>query len=438
MSPKRIAGIVVMAGLAVFGGWRIWQAYQKQSAPQAARPGGPGGARVVSVSTSQAKAGVVQEEILVTGSLKPKEQVDVTPKATGRVERMHFQVGDAVKKGDLIAELEDDELQQQVNRAIAAQAVARASLAQREAELSNSRAELARTRTLFSEGLVPRQEFEAKQTGYEVVQAQVRLARAQEEQAQAELNELKIRLEQTKILAPMPGHIGRRYVDVGALVNPATPIVHLVNLSTMVTVANVPEREIRKLRVGNRATIQVDAFGDSKVFGRVARIGPVLDVATRSASVEVEIPNPDGGLKAEMFARVTLDLASTRPAVLIPREALVYRGQQPGVYVLESKRPVFRLVETGLTQGEDVEVLANLAAGTTVIARGASMLNEGDQIRIVTAGGEGRAGREGREGGGGKESSPREPAGGPAGKKSPAAQAEAGRRGETTAVPQSQ
>jgi len=428
-SRKRIVGLAVLAILVVFVGWRIWAAYQKKAATQSRSTTA---ARVVSVSVTEARSGVVQEEILVTGALKPKEQVDVTAKATGRVEKMYFQVGDSLKKGDLIAELEDDELQQQVNRAVAAQGVVRASLAQRQAELSNAKAELDRAKQLFNEGLVPRQEFESKQTQYEVVQAQVRLARAQEEQAKAELNELQIRLEQSKIHAPMAGHVARRYVDVGALVNASTPIIQLVNVAVLVTMANVPEREVRKLQVGNRATIQVDAFGDRKFEGRVARIGPVLDPATRSATVEVEIPNRDGGLKAEMFARVMLDLASTRPAVLIPREALVYRGQQPGVYVLESKRPVFRTIETGLTQGEDVEVLTNLRLGTSIVAHGASMLTEGDQIRIVSRDGKLRGG-EGEQ----QPASLKKP-GSEASRKDSAGKSKPGGRGGTVSGSQSQ
>ncbi len=414
---KRVIGFVLLAILLVFGGWRIWQAYQKKSRARAGRSG-PGAARVVSVSVGQARTGLVREELLLTGALKPKEQVDVTPKATGRVVQIHFEVGAAVKKADLIAELEDAELQQQVNRATAAIAVAAASLAQRQAESLKAKAELERARTLHDEGLFPRQEFESKQTAFDVVEAQVRLARAQVEQAQAELNELKIRLEQTKIYAPMSGHIARRYVDVGALVNPSTPIVNLVNLFIMVTMANVPERQVAKLRVGTPAAMQVDAFGDRQFVGRVARIGPVLDAATRSATVEVEIPNPDAGLKGEMFARVALDLATTRQAVLIPREALVYRGQQPGVYILDVNRPVFRLIDTGVTQGEDVEVLAHLSPGETIITRGASMINEGDQIRI--AGGESK----GRGAGSGQEAPREKPRGGP-GRKAAAAGAPA-------------
>jgi RND family efflux transporter MFP subunit len=197
------------------------------------------------------------------------------------------------------------------------------------------------------------------------------------------LRELTIQRNQMKITAPISGHVAQRYVDVGAVISPATPIVKIVNLSTMVTVANVPEKDIAKLRVGSRAMVTVDAAGATQIAGKIARVAPVLDVATRTALVEVEIPNPTGALKAEMFARVNLDLSRTRQAVLIPRDSLVYRGQQAGVYMLENNRHVFRAVETGDTHGSDIEVVANLPAGVTVVNRGAAMLQEGDRINIV-------------------------------------------------------
>ena len=377
---KKIGLIVVLGTATVSGALRLHSIYRQESAGAPSKKTA-GGDRIVPVGTAAARTGTVREEILLTGSLRPKEQVEVTAKVTGRMEKIAFELGDSVKKGDLIAVLEGDELQQQVNRAAAALAVARASSQQRRAQLANSKAELSRAETLLREGLIPKQDYESRITAFQVVEAQLQLAQAQEQEAQAQLNELSIRLSQSKIYAPMSGHVARRHVDVGALVTPSTPIISLVNLATLVTRANVPEREVGKLRVGNKATVEVDAFGNRRFLGRVARIGPVLDASTRSATVEVEIPNPDGGLRAEMFVRVTLDLGTTRPAVLIPREALVYRGQQAGVYLNQAGTPVFMPVDPGLTVDAEVEV-SPLKEGTTVIARGASMLREGDKIRI--------------------------------------------------------
>lgn len=404
----RISIFVLVVGAIAFGAW-----YYKQSAlrakqaaapagprPSGGGPPGPGGrpsmiprSQIVTVSAVRAELGAVREKLALTGALKPKEQVDVTPKSTGRLQRIHFHVGDAVQAGALIAELERDELEQQVRRSEAAIGVARAALSQRTAELSNAEAQLGRAERLRADGLISPQDYEAQKTQTEVIRAQVKLAQAQMEQAEAELRELKIRLEQTRVYSPMNGHIAVRYVDVGALLSPSTPIVRVVNLSTMVTAASVPERDVGKLRVGNRAVVRVDAFGDREFTGRVARISPVLDAATRTANIEIEIPNPNGLLKAEMFARVELDLETTRQAVLIPREALVYRGTQAGVYLINNDRPDFRPIETGLTQGDRVEVLANLAPGTLLVGKGATMIAEGDRIRLAGEGADAGADR---------------------------------------------
>ncbi len=385
---KRTLIVIAIMALAGLGAWRLRQSGQEEAAAKSA-PRGPV-SRQVTVDLAKVETGSIQEQILITGALKPKEQVDVTVKAPGRVEKILVHVGDSVKVGDLIAELEQEELKQQVNRAQASLSVSRAALTQREAELSNAEANLKRAEMLMNDGLISAQDLEARKTGYQVVQAQVRLSQAQVRQAEAELRELNIRLGHTQIFAPIHARVAHRYVDVGALVSPSIPIVRLVNLDTMVTAASVPEREVGKLRVGNRATVRVDAFGSQSFQGRVARISPVLDAATRSANIEIEIANPGGLLKAEMFARVELDLASTRETTLIPREALVYRGQQPGVYLLEDNQHAFVPIETGLMQGEKVEVLGGIQPGKTIVGRGSSMLGEGD--RVVIAGQE-RKGR---------------------------------------------
>lgn len=381
---KRIILLLVVVGLGAFAGFRIWESYQRLHTAKATTKGqGPG--RVVSVTLGEAKLGSIRQELTIAGALKPKEQVDITAKATGRVEKLNFQIGDRVEKGELIAELEDDELVQQVNRANASLAVARASADQRRAELANSKSDLERFQALFEQGLIPKREYQAQQTSSQVFESQLQLSLAQVRQAQAELNGLKIQQQQTRIAAPMTGWVARRHVDVGALVNPSTPILTLVNLSTMVTVASVPEREVGKLRVGMKAAVELDAFGDRTFTGIVARISPVLDAATRSAMVEIEIANPQGQLKAEMFARVKLGAMSSREAILIPRAALVYRGAQPGVYVVQGNTPQFRAIEAGVTEGEQVEALTNLQPGTKIVSTGASMLSEGDRIRVLKA-----------------------------------------------------
>lgn len=351
-------------------------------------PGGPpgvanfGGNRPPLVEVGIVSQGTIREQLSLVGSLKPKEQVEVIPKITGKVERVLVDVGDLVREGQLIAELEGDELAQQVLRAEASLAVAEATLAQRQAELENARAEEERAAQLMAEGLVSVQAQQTVQTRARVVESQLKLAEAQIRQAEADLAELKIRQQQTRVVSPLTGWVGRRYVSPGALVNPNTPVASVLRLSTMITEVRVPEEHLGKLRVGNRAVVAVDAQGGQTFEGRVARISPMLDAATRSGSVEVEIPNPGGHLKAEMSARIQMEMGTERQALLVPREAVVMRGQQTGIYVLEADRVRFQQITTGLSTDQGVEVLGGLRAGTTVITRGSQGLQDGVVVEV--------------------------------------------------------
>ncbi len=398
----RLIAIVIGVGLVYLVGSRVYELKEEQAGPAAGAKKKGGGGRVVSVDLASADIGQVREVLLLTGALKAKESVDVVAKVTGRLEKMYFQVGDRVTKGALVAELEDDEIQQRVRRAEASIAVSAANVTQRQAELSNLNANLERGKQLFDEGLLSPQEFDQQKTSLAMVEAQVQLAEAQMQQSEAELRELNIQLAQTKIYAPLSGDVAERFVDAGALLGPSTPILRIVNLATMVSQGNVPERNVGKLRVGNEAEVRVDALPDQVFRGRVARIAPVLDAATRSALIEIDILNPRRTLKAEMFARINLDLGTMREATLIPRDGLVYRGTQPGVYVVDGNqpdRPVFRAIETGMTREDEVEVLANLDPGTKIVGRGATMLRDGDRIAVAGAGGGG--GKKGSGSGGG-------------------------------------
>ena len=360
------------------------QGQQQGGNRQGGPPGGGnfGGNRPPLVEVGDVTQGMIREQLSLVGSLKPKEQVEVIPRITGKVERVLVDVGDAVREGQLIAELEGDELGQQVLRGEASLAVAQATLAQREAELENARAEEARAAQLMAEGLVSLQAQQTVQTRARVVESQVKLAEAQIRQAEADLAELKIRQQQTQVVSPLTGWVGRRYVHPGALVNPNTPVVSVLRLSSMITEVRVPEEHLGKLRVGNRAVVAIDAFGGQTFDGRVARISPMLDAATRSGSVEVEISNPGGRLKAEMSARIQMDMGTERQALLVPRDAVVMRGQQAGVHVLEADRVRFQQIETGLTTDRGVEVLGGLRAGTTVVTRGSQGLQDGATVEV--------------------------------------------------------
>jgi RND family efflux transporter MFP subunit len=134
--------------------------------------------------------------------------------------------------------------------------------------------------------------------------------------------------------------------------------------------------------VGNPARVTVDAIAEGEFRGEVVRISPLLDPQTRTGEVEIQIANPDNVLKAQMFARAMLDLPSVRTALLVPRQGIVYRGDRAGVYLVADDTARFQPVETGLTQGDDVEVISGLVDGQIIVTEGSNLLRDGDPIQI--------------------------------------------------------
>jgi len=401
---KHFLIILPLLGLGGLVGYKVHQAVKAKSqmqsgasGPMGQSPGGGGGggrggggmggmgggARVQQVQTGVVTSGRVSEKISLTGSLKAKEQVDVNPRIAGRIISIKVDTGQPVARGALIATIEDDEIKQQIERSKAAIAVVDAQIAQREAELTNAKAELDRKRQLIEAGLLARIELDSLETRVRVAQSQLELARAQRRQSEAEQRELDIRQGQTRVFAPISGIVSRRHVDTGAMASAATPIVTVMSINPMVIEATTNERDIARIRRGAQVSVTVDSLPGQQFAGRVMRISPQLDPQTRNGQVEIEIPNRNGALKGEMFARIELNLGSQRETSLLPRDALVYRGEQPGVYMLESDIARFRAVETGLTQDDKVEVLNGLKVGDVVITRGSNLVKDGDRVRAM-------------------------------------------------------
>lgn len=373
-----LAGVFLLAGLIAFRLYQEWPADDAAGGVQM-----PPGGFSRTVNSAVAEYGAVSEAVTLVGSLRAQEQVEVNPRVSGRVKRILVDIGDRVQVGELLAEIEDDELLQQLKQSDAALDVSRAMVQQRVLELRNQEVNLQRARGLQDSGLMSAEQLEQAQTRFDIAQAQVNLARAQQGQSEAGHRELEIRHDQMRIVAPMDGFVGRRWIDRGALVNSNTPIVTIVNLTTLKLVAAVPEREITKVETGATGIVYVDALPGETFIGEVARISPLLDPQTRTAQVEVVVPNTDGRLRAEMFARVELSLGSNRKALRIPRQALVVRGLDEGVFVLRDGTAHFTQIKTGLAEADWIEVTAGLQPGDTVATMGANLLHDGDTVRVV-------------------------------------------------------
>ena len=357
--------------------------------------GGQFGRPPLTVELAKATRATIQSEITVVGNLIGKTTVSVASRAAGRVESVTVQLGDRVTRGQRLAKIEDFDIQEQVKQAEAAQQVAEATIRQREADLKLAQTNAERSRSLFERQLLPKQTLDDNEARYQSAVASVDLARAQNSQSKARLDELRINLGNTVISSPVTGFVSKRSVDPGAFVSQNVSVVDVVDISIVRLVANVVEKDLKELQTGNTTRVEVDAFPGEVFTGRIARVSPVLDPATRTAPIEIEIPNGAARLKPGMYARVSVTTSTKKQALVVPANAVADLGGRRGVFTPLNESAVFRALDLGTEQGNVVEVLGGLNDGDTVITTGSSALRDGDRIVLP-----GSAGGRGRRGGG--------------------------------------
>lgn len=384
-----LAFVLVAAGAAAV---LVYQQLVPVPSADEPRPGGPPGSgaflvQPLLVDTTGVTRADVAEELQIVGNLVGAASVEVAPKLSGRLERLGVRLGDQVSRGREIARIEDDELQQQVSQAQASFEVARATVRQREADLGLAKTTRERAQSLFERELVSGQEIDDAEAVHQAAIAQLDLARAQFDQANAYLQELQINLANTVIRSPVDGFIGRRYLDPGAYVTSSTAVVSVVDVSLVRLVANLVERDLRLVSEGVQARIEVDAFPGETFIGHVARIAPVLDPATRTAQIEIEVPNPDFRLKPGMYARVGLSVGTSSGVVVVPREAVVTRTSARGVFRVDvaSDQPTVEFIALviGLEDQTYVEVVKGVSEGDLIVTTGAAGLQHGDPVALA-------------------------------------------------------
>ena len=404
-----IAAVVVVLGLWMYlrpgstDGTTSAQAANGQPGGGGGRGGGAtgGGAfrPTMTVETTTTRRLDVAERVMVVGNLIGAATVAVVPKVSGRLEAVNVRLGDQVRRGQLLATLEDRELREQVRQNEASLEVSRATVRQREADLKNAQSNLERSRNLFARNLIARQTLDDAEARYDAALAQVDLAKAQGNQATARLDELRINLSNTRILSPVDGFVGSRSLDPGAFVGTNSSFLSVVDIHFVRLVANLVEKDLRRIVLGMPAQVEVDAYPGEVFQGRVARLAPVLDPATRTAQMEVEVPNPASRLKPGMYARVQFVVLQRADALTVPRNAIVDLEGTRGVFVADGKTARFKPIKSGIVDGDAVEIIEGVPNDATVITLGSASLRDGDPIVVAGQGGRGARGGGGRGGG---------------------------------------
>jgi RND family efflux transporter MFP subunit len=376
--------LVVCVGLV---GWQVYRKIE-QAGGAGIKRNGP---MAVAVETAPVRRQTVRRIGEFSGTLTPKSQFYVAPKVPGRLEKMLVNIGDALKTGDLVALLDQEEYIQQVKQAEAELDVAKANLAEADSALEVARSDYARRKKLIQRQATSLTEAEIAEAKYLAADAKRKVALAQIAQKEAALKAAEIRLSYTEIYASWEGgselrKVSERFVDEGAMLRANDPIVSVVDVSTVIGVIHVIERDYPSIHMGQKAFLHTDAYPNQSFTGEIIRISPVIKESSRQARVEIEVPNPSGKLAPGMFVRAVIQFEEHPDAVTVPINALVKRNGQSGVFVadMETKTARFVPVVTGITNNSVVEVVEPKLDGR-VVTLGHHLLTDG--TAIMTSGG---------------------------------------------------
>jgi len=352
------------------------------------------------------------------GSLAPNQQADVAAETSGKVAAVGVDLGSSVRRGQMIVKLDDADFRIKVQQAQAQLDQAKATQRQNEAKIglrpgqkfnpenvpevagARSALELAeknlrRYEKLVETGDISRSAYDqqksqrdqlAEQYQALIHQAQqnyaaVANAQAAVDAAATQLALAKRNLGYTVVVSPMPGYVAERPADVGEYVSPQQKVATVVNLNPLRVRIDIPEQAIPQIRTDESVSVSVAAYPDRNFAGRVARVSPNVTAASRTLTVEADVENPKAELKPGQFATVRVLLPQTEPAVLVPQRALRTISGATYVFVIKNGHAEQRLVQSGQTEGDLIELKSGVAADEVVATSGVDQLSDGAAVR---------------------------------------------------------
>jgi membrane fusion protein, multidrug efflux system len=357
----------------------------------------------VDVATAPAVTRNLQRDVEVVGSFAADEEVVVSAQAAGELSQLNVDFGGYVSQGQVIATIDQRDAKLKVEQAEATlkQTVARLGMKEGEKFDSNQNAdvrvaksqldwaklELDRSVKLIEKGDIPRSSYDEKVTNHNLAQARYQAALdsvnqqlAAVEQQKAALALAKKALADTVVRSPIRGAVKEKHASRGSYLMVNGKIVTLVKINPLRLRADIPESSVAAVRTGQTINVTVDAFPNRTFTGRVVRIGPSLDEKTRALTVEAEVANSGNLLRPGMFAKSRLITSANAPAVMVPQRAVVTVAGLSKVFVIENGKAVERVVKTGATDGDLIEIVEGVKDGEAVAASNLDKLVTGTAV----------------------------------------------------------
>jgi RND family efflux transporter MFP subunit len=321
---------------------------------------------VSNVTVTVAQKTTALDWMEAVGNVRAGQSSQVASQMMGNIVEIRVQEGDRVKPGQVLAIVDDAQPRSRVEQATSAVTAAEKEVSAADSDLALADSTLKRYQQLFEKKSVSPQEFDEIKARYRSAEARRDMALAAKAQANAGLTLTETSLGYARIRAPFAGVITEKKAEAGMLASPGMPIFTIEDTRRYRLEATIDESDMRIARLGQVVPVTIDALGNTELSGKVVQIVPAADPTSRSFLVKIELPS-DSRLRSGLFGRARLPRGE-RTSLLIPRSALVERGQLQGVFVVTANEIAgLRYITLGRTAGDHVEVLSGLQAGEKLI-----------------------------------------------------------------------
>ena len=346
-------------------------------------------ARLITVGVVSPLRQDLDIRLTYTADISPNQVVNIFSRVDGYIAKLHVDKGDFVRANQLLLEIDHTDYQHAVNQAKANLSSAKAKVSQQDAVVRNAKLTFDRIQSLVKDRFVSQQDLDNAQVNLEA-------AWAAHESLQAQVNQMEVALAQTEtnlaysyIRAPFPGYIAERNLDTGSYVTSATAststmsrgIMSLHDINTVRVLIEVVERDIPLVKIGQKAELRAEAYPDQVFEGTVTRIVQSLNRATRTMTVEIDLPNKDRRLKGGMFARVEVTVGTHRHALQIPIDAVSRLENTQYIYVVREGKTQRVDVEIGARNNNLVEILKGLSGDEQVVVSGKDLVQDGTPVQ---------------------------------------------------------
>ena len=351
--------------------------------------------RVITVATVAPLRQDLDVRLAYTADITPNQAVNLFSRVDGYIAKVYVEKGDLVKANQLLIEVDHSDYRHAVNQAKANLAAARARVAQQEASVRNTSLTLNRMQSLIKDQFVSQQDLDNAQVAYDTAAAVLDSLRAQVQQMEVALAQAETRLAYSYIRAPFAGYVAERNLDLGSYVSGTTAgtstlsrgILTLHEIQTVRILIEVVEKDVPLIQVGQKSEVRAEAYPDRVFEGTVTRVVQALNRATRTMTIEVDLPNKDHVLKGGMFARVEILVGTHRNAIQIPIDAVSRLEDSQYVYIVREGKAQRVPVEIGVRDENRVEITKGLVGLEQVIISGKDLVHEGAPVQTQAADG---------------------------------------------------